>query len=195
MPKEKGGKAALAPKIEGEALKLAKPLIEKAGCIIWDVCFEKEGAMWYLRVLFEADNDSENVDSDRCEEISKPINELFDKQKFIEQVDILEIGTPGVYRKLRKPEHFKLCTGKRVSAHVKIGGEENYKTGILEEYNEDQDLITVDGEEIKLSKCIKVNLEPEELEEIEAIELDDEYNEIDDADDINDTADNSQEER
>lgn len=163
MAKEKGGKKALAPKIEEEARRLAEPLIEKAGCSLYDVCFEKEGAMWYLRVLFDSE---EGVDSDKCEEVSRPINELFDKQKFIEQVDILEIGTPGVYKKLRKPEHFTEALGQRVSAHVKSDGGESYKTGILEEYSEEEGLITVDGEKIKLSKCLKVNCEPDELEEI-----------------------------
>lgn len=163
MAKEKGGKKALAPKIEEEARRLAEPLIEKAGCSLYDVCFEKEGAMWYLRVLFDS---AEGVDSDKCEEVSRPINQLFDKQKFIEQVDILEIGTPGVYKKLRKPEHFNGAIGQRVSAHVKSDGGESYKTGILEEYSENEGLITVDGEKIKLSKCLKVNYEPDELEEI-----------------------------
>lgn len=168
MAKEKGGKKALAPKIEEEALKLAKPLVEKAGCTLWDVCFEKEGAMWYLRVLFDRES---GVDSDECEEISKPINQLFDKQKFIEQVDILEIGTPGVYRKLRKPEHFNSALGQRVTAQVRTEGTESYKTGILEEYDQAEGLITVDGERIKLSKCVKVNYEPEELEEIDETEF------------------------
>lgn len=54
MAKEKGGKKSLAPKIEEEALRLAKPLIEKAGCKLYDVCFEKEGAMWYLREIGRA---------------------------------------------------------------------------------------------------------------------------------------------
>lgn len=171
MAKEKGGKKTLAPVIEEKARALAEPLIEKAGCRLYDVCFEKEGAMWYLRVLFDS---MEGVDSDKCEEISRPINELFDKQKFIEQVDILEIGTPGVYRKLRKPEHFNEALGQRISAHIKSDGKESYVTGILEEYG--ADTITVDGEKIKLSKCLKVNLEPDELSEIE--ETDDlEYNE------------------
>lgn len=163
MAKEKGGKKALAPVIEEEARRLAEPLIEKSGCSLYDVCFEKEGAMWYLRVLFDS---AEGVDSDKCEEISRPINELFDKQKFIEQVDILEIGTPGVYKKLRKPEHFKEALGQRVSAHIKSDGGESYKTGILEKYSEEEGLITVDGDRIKLSKCLKVNYEPEELEAI-----------------------------
>ena len=167
MAKEKGGKKALAPKIEEEVLKLAKPLVEKAGCTLWDVCFEKEGAMWYLRVHFDREG---GVDSDECEEISKPINQLFDKQGFIEQVDILEIGTPGVYRKLRKPEHFNTALGRRVSAQVKTEGAESYKIGILEDYDQEEGLITVDGEKIKLSKCVKVNYEPEELEEIDETE-------------------------
>lgn len=167
MAKEKGGKKALAPKIEEEALKLAKPLIEEAGCTLWDVCFEKEGAMWYLRVLFDKES---GVDSDECEEISKPIDRLFDKQKFIEQVDILEIGTPGVYRKLRKPEHFTGALGQRVSAQVRVDGGERFITGILEEYNEAEGVIAVDGEKIKLSKCVKVNYEPEELEELEELD-------------------------
>ena len=165
MAKEKGGKKALAPKIEEEARILAEPLIEKAGCSLYDVCFEKEGAMWYLRVLFDSE---QGVDSDKCEEISRPINELFDKQKFIEEVDILEIGTPGLYKKLRKPEHFAEALGQRVTALIKAEGEERYKTGILEEF--DGELITVDGEKIKLSKCLKVNYEPDELEEIEDLD-------------------------
>lgn len=173
MAKEKGGKRALAPKIEEQARKLALPVIEQNGCKLWDVRFEKEGAMWYLRVLF--DLDGESLDSDRCEEISKPINDLFDKQSFIEQVDILEIGTPGIYKRLRTSEHFQSCMGKRITAQVKTEKGEEFVTGILEAYSEEKDEITVDGRAIKLSKCIKVNLdeetdEYEELDETEAEE-------------------------
>jgi len=162
MAKEKGGKRALAPKIEAEAEALALPLVEEAGCVLWDVCFEKEGAMWYLRVLFD---NEEGIDSDICEEISKPINELFDKQSFIEQVDILEIGTPGVYKKLRKPEHFRLCTGERIRAQVKTEKGEKFVIGKLDDYDHEQREIVVGGERIRLAKCVKVNSEPEDDEE------------------------------
>ncbi|MCM1298657.1 MAG: ribosome assembly cofactor RimP [Firmicutes bacterium] len=172
MAKEKGGKKALAPKIEQEAAALALPLLKEAGCDLWDVCFEKEGAMWYLRVLFDC---KDGVDSDRCEEISKPINLLFDDQKFIEQVDILEIGTPGLYKKLRKPEHFRTEAGERIRAQVKTEKGETFIIGILQDYSEENGTITVDGQQIKLSKCIKVNLEPlddEAAEEIDEIRYD-----------------------
>ncbi|MBD5104282.1 MAG: hypothetical protein HDT47_05405 [Ruminococcaceae bacterium] len=74
-----------------------------------------------------------------------------------------------MYRKLRKPEHFNSALGQRVSAQVRTEGTESYKIGILEEYDQAEGMITVDGEKIKLSKCIKVNYEPEELEELEEI--------------------------
>lgn len=149
----------MAPRIEQQATEAALPLLEQAGCDLWDVCFEKEGAMWYLRVLFDREG---GVDSDACEEISRPINELFDKQSFIEQVDILEIGTPGISRRLRKPEHFKEWLGQTVRAQVKTEKGETYLTGTLDDYNEEKNEITVNGETVMLKKCIKVNAEPEE---------------------------------
>ena len=149
----------MAPKIEQQATEAALPLLEQAGCQLWDVCFEKEGAMWYLRVLFDRD---EGVDSDSCEEISRPINELFDRQPFIEQVDILEIGTPGISRRLRKAPHFKAWLGEPVRAQVKTEKGETYIIGTLDGYNEEKNEITVNGETIMLKKCIKVNAEPTE---------------------------------
>ena len=169
MSKEKGGKRALAPKIEEQAEKLALPLIEKNGCRLWDVRFEKEGAMWYLRVLFD---DEKGLDSDSCEEISKPINDLFDKQSFIEQVDILEIGTPGIYKRLRKPRHFLECMDKRVTAQVKTEKGEEFVTGILNSYSEEKEEIVIDGRSIKLSRCIKVNLDEETDEYTDLTDLD-----------------------
>lgn len=151
----------MAPMIEKQATGAALPLLEQAGCELWDVCFEKEGAMWYLRVLFDREG---GVDSDSCEEISKPINELFDKQPFIEQVDILEIGTPGISRRLRKPEHFRAWLGERVRAQVKTEKGETYVTGTLDDYDEEKNEITVNGETVMLKKCIKVNAEPDDYE-------------------------------
>ena len=152
----------MAPKIEQQATEAALPLLEQAGCRLWDVCFEKEGAMWYLRVLFEREG---GVDSDSCEEISRPINELFDKQPFIGQVDILEIGTPGLSRRLRKPDHFGAWLGKPVRAQVKTEKGEVYIMGTLDGYDEEKNEITVNGEIVRLKQCIKVNAEPDDFEQ------------------------------
>ncbi|MBO5378671.1 MAG: ribosome maturation factor RimP [Ruminiclostridium sp.] len=146
-------------KIEDRAYELVKPFIEEKGYNLWDVCFEKEGAMWYLRILFDKEG---GMDSDECEEISRPLNELIDKQDFIGNIDMLEIGTPGLSKKLRKPEHFKACTGERIRATVRDEkGKEVSVFGTLEAYDEEKNEITLvsEGETtvLHIPDCVKVN--------------------------------------
>lgn len=67
-----------------------------------------------------------------------------------------------------------------MTALIKAEGEERYKTGILEEY--DGETIVIDGEKIKLSKCLKVNFEPDELEDAEALEESEDFEYLGDTD-------------
>ena len=161
MAKPKGGKRNQAEAVEREALERVAPVVERFGYKLWDVVFEKEGALWYLRVLF--DKPDGGIDTDECEEISEPINKEIDKLSCLSLIDVAEAGSPGLYRRLRKPEHFRVSIGTGVQAQVKAENGERYVTGILEAYDEEKNEITVNGETLKLSKCIKVNAEPEEI--------------------------------
>ena len=51
---------------------------------------------------------------DICEQFSHEYNELLDKEDFISQNYIFEAGSPGLGRKLTKPEHFEVCTGDEI---------------------------------------------------------------------------------
>lgn len=115
--------------------------------------------MWYLRILFDKEG---GVDSDECEEISRPLNELIDKQDFIGNIDMLEIGTPGLSKKLRKPEHFVSCTGEKIRATIRDDkGKEVSVFGVLAAYDPEKNEITLDkdGEKTTLSipDCVKIN--------------------------------------
>ena len=150
---EKGGK------IEEQARKIAEPIIADAGYTLWAGCHEKEGAMWYLRVLFDTEG---GIDSDACEKITKPINEAFDKESFIKLVDILEVGSPGLCKKLRTTAHFEACLGQKIRATVRDEkGKELSISGTLVEYNaaDGAFIIENDGEKQQLvfSECVKVN--------------------------------------
>ena len=157
---EKGGKKAQGGRIEEQATELVRPIVEEAGYKLWDVCFEKEGAMWYLRILFDRDG---GVDSDECEKLTEPINKLVDGQEFIKYVDILEVGSPGLTKKLRKPEHFESSVGTKIRVTVRNEkGKEEAVYGILEEYDRDKDRITLDGGRTFIAgKCVKVNADIE----------------------------------
>lgn len=163
MRQAKGGCATAEKneRIEDRAYRLAAPFIEECGYRLWDVRYEKEGAMWYLRILFDRDG---GIDSDECEEISRPLNELMDRQDFIGKVDILEIGSPGLYKRLRKPEHFRACINERIRVTVRgeKGKEESF-CGTLAAYDAEQNKITLENEEgqtvYAVADCVKINSE------------------------------------
>lgn len=89
-------------------MELAQPLCDELGLFLWDVRFEKEGTTWYLRVFIDKDN---GVDIDDCEAFSRPFNDILDREDFISQSYVFEVGSPGLGRELRRPEHFECCIG------------------------------------------------------------------------------------
>ncbi len=146
-------------KIEERAYAVVAPIAEENGYKLWDVCFEKEGAMWYLRVLLDKEG---GMDSDECGEISEPINKAIDKQDFIGKIDILEVGSPGLTKRLRKPEHFRACIGEPIRITVRDEkGKESSVYGKLDDYDEKGGTLTLaDNQGTKifaLSECVKIN--------------------------------------
>ena len=91
--------------------ELAQPLCEELGLFLWDVRFEKEGATWYLRVFIDKDGGIEITD---CENFSRPFNKILDEVDPISQQYVFEVGSPGLGRDLKRPEHFECCVGDEV---------------------------------------------------------------------------------
>jgi ribosome maturation factor RimP len=146
--------------IEEKARLLAEPLLTEAGFTLWDVIFEKEGAMSYLRILFEKDE----MNDEDVAAITTPLNQLMDTQDFIQHVDILEAGSPGLTRRLRRPAHFSMSIGKPIRV-MKRGekGKTNVIYGTLEAYEPQTNQISLktDTETIILGikNCLKINLD------------------------------------
>ena len=147
-------------KVEDIARKTVEPFLIENNCLLWDVIFEKEGALHYLKVLFNKQDGS--LDMEMCERLTPPINKLLDEQDFIKKglVDIVEIGSPGISRRVRHKEHFDYCMGKQLSIMRRLdNGKTETVTGLLNGYSQDDKSITLDSEIISLKKCIRVILE------------------------------------
>lgn len=108
MAKQPGGVAA---RVE----TLVRPAIEALGLRLWDVRFEKEGPEYFLRVLIDRD---EPMDTDACEAASRAIDPILDEADPIEQSYYLEVGSPGLGRKLTRDEHFAAMAGQKVRAKL-----------------------------------------------------------------------------
>ena len=125
MAKEKSG-AATVRFVE----ELVRPVVEDLGLRLWDVRFEKEGPDWYLRILIERDTP---LDTDTCEDVTRAIDPLLDEADPIEQSYYLEVGSPGLGRKLTRPEHYTAVQGQKISVKLYKANENGAKefSGIL----------------------------------------------------------------
>ena len=104
---------------QGSAVKvveaLVRPIVEGMDLCLWDVRFEKEGPDWFLRVLIDRD---EPLDTDTCEAVSRAIDPLLDEADPIEQSYYLEVGSPGLGRKLTRPEHYEALKGEKIGVKL-----------------------------------------------------------------------------
>ncbi len=115
---------------------LVRPTVEGMGLRLWDVRFEKEGPDWFLRVLIDRDTP---LDTDTCEAVSRAIDPILDRADPIEQSYYLEVGSPGLGRRLTRPEHFAALAGQKCAAHLIRPDAQGRRdvTGILQGLDDD----------------------------------------------------------
>lgn len=114
--------------------ELAAPLVEQAGCTLWDVEYVREAGTWYLRVFLDA---PEGVSIDQCEAVSRPLSDLLDEADPIQGSYVLEVGSAGAERALKRPEHFHRCMGQEVDVKLYRPREgSKLFTGTLSDYRE-----------------------------------------------------------
>ncbi len=126
--------------------QLVAPVVEEMNLSLWDITFDKEGADWFLKVLVEK-NDGD-IDILTCEALSRKIDPMLDEEDPIEQSYFLEVGSPGLGRRLRTAEHFERYLGQEVYVRL-IRPDSEGRREIQ------GDLISFDGGEI----CIKAESE------------------------------------
>ena len=109
---------------------LVTPVLEELGLRRWDVRFEKEGPDWFLRVFIDRDTP---LDIAACEAATRAINPVIDQADPISQSYYLEVGGPGLGRRLTRDSHFAAKCGQKVLAHLIRANEagEREVTGIL----------------------------------------------------------------
>ena len=115
----KGGRPVKFKKFgstEARIYEMVRPIAEENGLIVWDVRFEKEGAMWYLRVFL--DHMERPVNISDCEAVTRPLNKLLDETDPIPQSYTLEVGSAGLERELIRETHFTACESSKVRVRM-----------------------------------------------------------------------------
>lgn len=157
-PKKKGNVAQ-------RVWELSQPLAEELGLSLWDVQFVKEGADWFLRVFIDKEG---GVSIDDCVDMTHALSPVLDKEDPIPQEYMLEVSSPGLDRKLTRPEHFAAYTGRLVRVRLirPLESGERELTGVLLQADEDGRL------EIQLEEDVSVTLEKKECSSVYGLDED-----------------------
>ena len=137
-------------KVTDAVAALALPVVESAGCSLWDVEYVKEAGAWYLRVYIDKEG---GVSIDDCEAVSRPLSDLLDQADPIEGSYTFEVSSAGADRALKKPEHFARVQGAEVE--VKLyrpkEGRKEY-VGLLRDYQDGAVTLETAGQEAVFTK-------------------------------------------
>ena len=93
--------------------EIAERVAQSSGLILWDLELKGSGATRALRIYI--DKQPEGVTHEDCAAYSREVSTIFDVEDAVPGAAyVLEISSPGLDRKLFKPEHFTQFAGSVV---------------------------------------------------------------------------------
>ena len=91
-----------------ESIQIA---VEGCGVSLYDIVNLKENDNNIYRVYITS---SEGISLDKCAEVSRQISPLLDVHEPLSGKYNLEVSSPGIERKLKKPAHFKASINENI---------------------------------------------------------------------------------
>ena len=92
------------------------PIIEDLGYELYDLEDLQYQGQRILRVSIDHE---QGIQLEDCVRIDQMLQKLFDDNDPIEEAYTLEVSSPGIFRVLKNPEHFRRFTGERIKIRLK----------------------------------------------------------------------------
>ena len=122
---------------EARTEELITPILERMYFELVDVEYVKEGGTWYLRAYIDKEG---GITVNDCEAVAREMNEILDREDFVEDSYVFEVSSPGLGRPLKKEKDYVRSMGKEID-------------GILSAYDESTVTIeTENGEKMTFEK-------------------------------------------
>lgn len=131
--------------------ELITPILDRMNFELVDVEYVKEGGTWYLRAYIDKEG---GITVNDCEAVAREMNEILDREDFVEDSYVFEVSSPGLGRPLKKEKDYIRSMEKEVEIRTyrAINREKEFY-GILSAYDENTVTIkTEDGTEMTFEK-------------------------------------------
>ncbi|MDR3765335.1 MAG: ribosome maturation factor RimP [Acidobacteriota bacterium] len=132
--------------------EIAERVAQSSGLILWDLELKGSGAQRTLRIFIDKLG---GIGHEDCAAFSREAATIFDVEDAVPGGQyVLEVSSPGMDRKLLKPEHFTQFTGSLVkfSTREPVNGNRSFE-GRLTAFGDGQ--LTVDLDEVGSKKKAK----------------------------------------
>ena len=107
-----------------------------------DVELSGRGQGRVLRIVV----DGSDVDVDRLAEVSRGVSRLLDHETELNDPYQLEVSSPGLERKLRRPSHYVKSLGREVVVKVASEGGKTTVRGVIADADETSFTVEAEGE-------------------------------------------------
>ena len=114
--------------------ELITPILDRMNFELVDVEYVKEGGTWYLRAYIDKEG---GITVNDCEAVAREMNEILDREDFVEDSYVFEVSSPGLGRPLKKEKDFKRSMGEQVEIKLyrAVDRQKDF-TGALAAYDE-----------------------------------------------------------
>lgn len=136
---------------EARTEELITPILERMHFELVDVEYVKEGGTWYLRAYIDKEG---GITVNDCEAVAREMNEILDREDFVEDSYVFEVSSPGLGRPLKKEKDYVRSMGKEIEIRTyrAINREKEFY-GILSAYDESTVTIEIEnGEKMTFEK-------------------------------------------
>ena len=150
MEMKEGGNMSKRQMYETQTEHWITPILERNNFELVDVEYVKEGSTWYLRAYIDKEG---GITVDDCEIVAREMNEILDREDYIEDSYVFEVSSPGLTRPLKKEKDYAKSIGKLIDIKLykAVEGLKEY-TGVLKEYDKDNITIEIDDNLIKIER-------------------------------------------
>ena len=121
---------------------LIEPVVIGLGYQLWGIEKVQQGRRVTLKIYIDA---KDGVTIEDCAKVSRQVSGLLDVEDPISGDYLLEVSSPGIDRRLFKPEHFDLCKGEKIQVILRqaFEGQRKWK-GVLCGLDEGDAVLRVD---------------------------------------------------
>ena len=125
--------------------ELITPILDRMNFELVDVEYVKEGGTWYLRAYIDKEG---GITVNDCEAVAREMNEILDREDFVEDSYVFEVSSPGLGRTLKKEKHLSKSIGMEVELKTfkPVNGSKDFE-GVLKAFDNDTLTLTVEDDQ------------------------------------------------